>query len=106
MSERQLSRAIVKLATLLGWRVHTLSDSRSLRSHHPGFPDLVLVRGGVMLAMELKVGKRQPTSAQKEWLKALGVVPGITPYLVTDADWRSGWVERTLMKGDGRGRGG
>ena len=96
MSERALSRAIVQLATALNWRVHTLSDSRSLRSHHPGFPDLVCVRDGRMLAVELKVAGRKPTDAQVAWLHALERVEGVEVYLWRPADWRDGTVEAVL----------
>jgi hypothetical protein len=62
---------IIELATVHGWRVYHTHDSR--RSE-PGFPDLVLVRGSRLLFVELKVGKRQLTDEQRDWLRALGRV--------------------------------
>ena len=57
MSEAQLSAAIVELAELLGWRVFTVrrSDRAIVASRTgAGFPDLVMVRSGRLLAVELK----------------------------------------------------
>ena len=106
MSEAQLSRAVVELATRLGWRVHTLSDSRSLRSHHPGFPDLVLVPGygcavwSRLLFVELKVKGRRLTDAQGEWLDLLDqVCAEVDAYVWREKEWRDGTVERILRTG-------
>ena len=95
MTERALSKAVVELATRLGWRVHTLSDSRSLRSHHPGFPDLFMVRGEIALAVELKADKGRMRPGQQEWLDALEGV-GMLVYVWRPKDWQDGTVERKL----------
>ena len=96
MTERQLTRAIVELATLRGWMVHHTADSRSLRTHHPGLPDLLMVKGGRAIAAELKVGRRKPTEAQLSWLEALADVPGVEAHLWTDALWHDGTVDAVL----------
>ena len=95
MTERQLSKAVVELATRIGWRVHTLSDSRSLRSHHPGFPDLFMVRGPRMVAAELKSATGRFRAGQHEWLVALETA-GAEVYLWRPKDWCDGSIERCL----------
>ena len=104
MTERQLSKAIVELATRLGWRVHTLSDSRSLRSHHPGFPDLFMVHKGRALAAELKSEKGRMRPGQQEWIDML-CAAGVPAYVWRPAHWRSGRVEEVLRYWSGQGGG-
>ena len=53
---------------MAGWRSYHTYDSR--RSA-PGWPDLVLLRGGVALFRELKLDKGRLTAAQVEWIEAL-----------------------------------
>ena len=96
MNERELSRNVVRLAELLGYRVFTINHTRAagLRSHGGlGFPDLVCVRGGRMLAVELKVKGRRPTSHQLEWLRLLGEVEGVEAHLWNEGHWHDGTVE-------------
>ena len=100
MSEAQLSAAIVELAELLGWRVFTVrrSDRAIVASRTgAGFPDLVMVRAGRVLAIELKRdGRRKPTPAQDAWLAALDGCPGVEVDVWRPAQWRDGAIERTL----------
>ena len=68
MSEAQLSAAIVDLAELLGWRVFTVrrSDRAIVASRTgAGFPDLVMVRSGWLLAVELKRESAKPTVGRR-----------------------------------------
>ena len=95
MTERQLSHSIVQLATRLGWRVHTLADSRSLRCHHPGFPDLILAKGTRLLAVELKAEKGRMRPGQQGWLDALALT-GAEAYLWRPCHWLDGTVEAVL----------
>lgn len=75
--EKRFTQAVVDLARALGWRVyHTWWSEHSAA----GFPDLVLVRKGRLVFAELKV-KAVVKAAQREWLKALGEVPGVEVYL-------------------------
>lgn len=111
MSEDVLQAAIVDLASALGWLVYHTHDSRRSQK---GFPDLVLVRRGRLLFVELKDETGPLRVEQAEWLAVLdGVAKRIggllderawsqeVPYPVEvriwrPEDWRSGAVEREL----------
>jgi hypothetical protein len=61
-----------------------------------GFPDVLFLRGAVLLVAELKVGKNKLTHEQGGWLNAFRLA-GIPAYLWTPADWPQ--IERVLEKG-------
>jgi hypothetical protein len=82
--ERDFLQAVRRLARLLRWmEYHTW---RSLKST-PGFPDVVLVRPPRLVVAELKVGKRKPTEAQRDWMEALGSCPPVEAYYWWPEDW-------------------
>ena len=100
-SERSFQEQIIALATLSGWLVHaerpawTSQGWRTAIQGRAGFPDLVLVRGGMVVFAELKRMGGRPTSAQQGWLDALRASPGVKACLWTPADWPE--IERTLV---------
>ena len=68
ISEKEFMAQVVQLLKLFQWKYyHTYRSTRSPE----GFPDLILVRGCVVLAVELKSEKGKVTEAQEEWLSAL-----------------------------------
>jgi hypothetical protein len=67
-SEEQLQDWVVTYARLQGWLAYHTLDSRGSES---GFPDLVLVRGGVVLFRELKTETGVVSPAQGAWITAL-----------------------------------
>lgn len=73
-SERTFQAAVVRLATACGCRCYHTHDSRRSAA---GFPDLVLVRDGVLTFAELKTDTGRVTSEQSEWLESLRAVPGV-----------------------------
>lgn len=79
-SERDFQGFVVSYAHLRGWMVWHDNDSRG---NIPGWPDLVLVRDGVLMFVELKSEKGVVSKAQQAWLDALGGVEG-----VVTAVWR------------------
>jgi len=84
ITERDFLASVRSLAELLGWRCYHTWQS----VHSPaGFPDLVLVRSPRIIFAELKVGKRQLTPAQREWLNLLRECPGVEAYLWRPEDW-------------------
>ncbi len=68
MTEKEWQAQVVKLAKAEGWHVYHTTDSR--RSE-PGFPDLVLVRGVVLLFLECKTEKGKVKDTQQTWIDAL-----------------------------------
>lgn len=101
MSEDELLAAVRKLARLRGWLTY-----HSLRSEgsEPGFPDLVMVRRGRLLMVEIKTTKGRLSDAQRGWLVELS---GCRCYFVDGAagpevcvwrpsDWSDGTIEEAL----------
>lgn len=86
--ELDCERSILEAAELAGWRRHGERPAQSKKGWRtpikgePGWPDLVLVKGRWMLAVELKRKPNAPDDDQLAWLAALGNVPGILPLLV------------------------
>ena len=71
-TEAQFQAWVMNLAKVHGWLVyHTYDSRRSLR----GFPDIIAIRRGRMLALELKIEKGIPTPEQDAWLDAFMGVP-------------------------------
>lgn len=101
MLEGELSRLIVGEAEDLGWRVYTIRNTRAagLRSHTGvGFPDLVMVRGGRLIAAELKRRTERPTAEQQQWLDAFSQVPGASAFVWRPADLEDGTILEHLKE--------
>ena len=96
--ERDFQRTVIELAEICGWRSYHVANVKGrLRARSSiGFPDLVLTRDGCMIAAELKRAGRDPTDAQRQWLHALGLVPGVTAVCWRPADWPE--IEATLTR--------
>ena len=103
---REFQPAVVELAKAQGWMVYHTHDSRKSES---GFPDLVMVRNGRLLFVELKSAKGVTTEAQHAWLLALGEVvesegdsgygsggTGIGVHLWRPEHWHDGTIEEVL----------
>lgn len=84
MTEAEFQAEIVAEATANGWLSYHTHDSRHSAS---GFPDLILVRGPEMLALEVKRETTESTPAQEMWLWALGAVERVTTSLVRPSHW-------------------
>jgi len=83
-SEKAFLQQVTDLARLLGWlHYHTWN------SHHSpsGFPDLILVRRGRLIAAELKTDTGRVLPTQTEWLAALENVPSVEVHLWRPRDW-------------------
>lgn len=86
VSEEQFQADVVDYAALKGWRfIYHVPDSR--RASSAGFPDLVMVRNGRLLFLELKKVGGVVSPAQRAWLNALGMVSGVEAMVVTPEDW-------------------
>ena len=70
---RKFEEQVIEFATSQGWLVHHVRPCRTAKgwrtpvSGHPGFPDLVLARDGLLLAVELKTGKARLSGEQRTW---------------------------------------
>ncbi len=77
--ERDWQRTVIEAAQALNWTVAHFRAARTLdgswrtpvAADGAGFPDLVLVRDGHLLFMELKSEKGKPTDHQQAWLHDL-----------------------------------
>lgn len=96
MSERALQTTVVRMAKALGWTVY-----HTWRSDHsePGFPDLILIRGTRLLAVELKRMGKNPTLHQVRWLGLFAAVEHVESHLVRPCDLDD--LERVLRGEDG-----
>lgn len=83
LKESAFQARVVAMAKANGWEIYHTHDSR--RSE-PGFPDLVLIRGRVLLVAELKVKRNKTTAAQERWLELFRGV-GARVFLWRPEDW-------------------
>ena len=97
--EEELQGRLVETAQLCGWlyfHVHRSDKSPE------GFPDLVLVRDGKLLALELKRGlpevaamaRTDSGKAQLDWIAAMQQVPGCRAAVVSPENeaMAMGWI--------------
>ena len=77
MTEDDFLKSVIDLAHVYGWKVAHFRPAKTERGWRTavqadgaGFPDLVLVRDGVIFA-EVKSENGKLSEAQKEWLQTL-----------------------------------
>lgn len=103
-SEREFQAAVIELATACGWRHYHTHDSRHSAA---GFPDLVLVRRGVLIFAELKAENGKVTPEQQAWIDALDQVDAdegkMWALVWRPSDWPA--IEAALTMLDFRGCG-
>lgn len=83
MSEADLQEMIREAAILNGWMVYHAYDSRRTTA---GFPDLVLIRDGVLIFAELKSAKGRLSEDQGIWIRALNQIHKTRAYIWRPAD--------------------
>ena len=79
LSESAFMAQVIDLLNAHGWLVYHTYDSRRSPA---GFPDLIAVRGGSLLAWELKMPSGRVTVEQRAWLQELDKVPGVMAAVV------------------------
>ena len=67
VTERQMYAELAAAARIGGWLCIHHHDSRHSAA---GFPDIIAIRGGELLALECKRTKGKTTPAQETWLAA------------------------------------
>lgn len=93
MSEGDLQASVIESLDTFRWLwFHDYDATRN----NAGLPDLVAVRGGRLLFIELKSNRGRLRVEQRSWLGALGRVDGIEVYLWTPRDWHAGTIEEVL----------
>lgn len=83
-SEREWQSFVTDCLDLGGFRWYHTHDSRRSPS---GFPDLIAVKDGQVLALELKAETGRTTEEQKAWLLALAKVPGVRAGVLRPSAW-------------------
>lgn len=95
MNERELEfqRAVIETARLSGWRVAHFRPARTehgwrtpVEADGAGFPDLVLLKRGRCVFVELKSGSGKVTREQAVWLDELSDTPNEV-YVWRPQDW-------------------
>ena len=94
-TEAQFQAAVITLARYAGWDTYHTYDSR--RSE-PGFPDLVLAKGGRLIFAEIKTARGRLSLAQRRWLTLLSNTPGVEVALWRPADFHQ--VKGALADGE------
>lgn len=99
-SEESFQARVIAHARARGWLVAHFRGVRVQRADGSvywqtpvqadgkGFPDLILVRGGRVLALELKVGPNKPSREQLAWLAAFGAA-GVASHCFWTEDWKT-----------------
>jgi hypothetical protein len=90
---RQFMPQVIKLAKRHNWKVYHVYNSRKT---DPGWPDLVMLKNGRMLVVELKSAKGVTTPAQDEWLASFNAIhcADILVMVWRPADWPE--IEKVL----------
>lgn len=66
ISETAFMNTVIQAAEALGWQVYHTHDSRRSQK---GFPDVVMIRRGRLVVVELKTEKGVVTREQQAWLE-------------------------------------
>ena len=106
MTERELMEAVIECAQRFGWkcmhipdRLYKLAAKEQRWDAMTGaedWPDLILVRNGVMWVVECKTERGQVSDGQHAWLQAFATLRFPRVAIWRPSDWSSGEIEETL----------
>ncbi len=106
LTEAEFTAQVLELARLAGWRSAHFRPARTaagwrtaVQGDGRGFPDLVLLRGAAIVAVELKVGRGKLRPEQAAWLAAFAEA-GAAAFVWRPEDWPE--IERVLSRDGGR----
>lgn len=91
-SEADWQRTVEGALTNLGWSWQHVRRTRgrhgewTTSTSHAGWPDLVALRGALILSIELKSETGSPTDEQLEWLARFARLIGGRAWIVTPVD--------------------
>lgn len=98
-TEAGFQAAVIAYAQLKGWRVAHFRPARTnkgwitpVAADGAGFPDLVMVRRGLLLFAELKAENGRLTDQQMDWIDDLGAAAPVRIW--RPSDWPE--IERML----------
>ena len=98
MSEDELLTNAIRVATLSGWLVYHIRNSRrGVVQGHVGFPDIVLCRPPRLLFVECKRETAKTTPEQVDWLNRL-TLAGAEVRVWRPSDWLAGRIEADLAR--------
>lgn len=106
ITERQWQRTVEGVAAAAGWLAYHAPDNRPVtsingaryvQSVRAGFPDLVLVKAGRLLVVELKTQTGRVTAEQLRWLTELAAA-GVEVAVWRPADERI--MQAVLLHGE------
>ncbi|WP_082839255.1 hypothetical protein [Gemmata sp. SH-PL17] len=92
LSEAKFQSKVTALATAEGWEWFHVYDSRLCPA---GFPDLVVIRTGVLVVAELKVGRNKTTADQEKWLALFESIAGTRVFRWRPEHWFAIYAELT-----------
>jgi VRR-NUC domain len=99
---RDFELAVMELLDLYRWRWVHFRPARTVRGWRTayegasGFPDIVAVKNGQVLFVELKSGTGRLEPDQVIWAVELGMAPGVEHCVLTPDDLASGRIEAVL----------
>ena len=85
LSESDFQKQVIRLFRDAGWQVWHNPDSRKTQG---GVPDLLCLKPGRLLFLELKTEKGRVRPAQKEVLELIQSA-GVEAYLIRPSDWEN-----------------
>ena len=104
MTESELLSVVLETAALFGWRtahfrpaMTTHGWRTAVSGDGKGFPDLVLVRGHRLLAIELEVGPRHRDRRPGRLARG-APSSGQRPRLAAAGNWADGTIEAVLRQ--------
>ena len=106
LSEAEFQVQVIELLHLFGWKVAHFRKARirvkgvetyrtPVGADGAGWPDILAVRGGHIIAAELKSEQGKLTKEQYDWLEALGRT-GIEVYIWRPSDYEA--IEKLLVR--------
>ncbi len=102
LSEQDWQTRVTDYAALKGWAWIHVRPARTVKGWRTpvsgplgaGWPDLILVRDGRLVAIELKSASGRLTGEQRTVLAALSRIPGVDTMVARPCDW--GTVQEVL----------
>lgn len=91
-TEAQWQQTVTSALSTFGWDWMHVRRTRgkgglwTTSTSQPGWPDLVALRGGLIVGIELKSETGRPTAEQLEWLARFSRLIGGRAWLVTPSD--------------------